>query len=179
MMAARVPSNNRFATKGGFARTDGRLHLPEAMQVAAAHRQHLASPLQGDLRRFVVMPIDMADRNDAVTGRRGSRGPFRGRLGLPLYLWTCTATLSTSSYVSSPRTSPRSVSASKFSWSMPLETVTGQARPGPAAAVFTRLSNAFSKKVENHYFLSPTDALESLCLTKPSIFSITGPPARL
>lgn len=33
--------------------------------------------------------------------------------------------------------------------------------------------------LRSSYFLSATDALESLCLIKLSIFSITGPPPRL
>src|SRR5687768_6886027 len=71
-VAARARSNNQLATKGGIARTNGglgppkpwrrRLHLPEQMQVVAAHWQNVVSPFQMDLRRFVVMPLHVADR---------------------------------------------------------------------------------------------------------------------
>ena len=39
-----------------------RLHLPEQMQVVAAHRQNVIPTPYVNLRRFVVMPLDMADR---------------------------------------------------------------------------------------------------------------------
>src|SRR5262245_56683851 len=38
-----------------------RLHLPEQMQVVAAHRQYVVSPFHVNLRRFVVMPRLMTD----------------------------------------------------------------------------------------------------------------------
>src|SRR6476620_9264013 len=38
-----------------------RLHLPEQMEVVAAHRQNLIPSPDVNLRRFVVVPLDMAD----------------------------------------------------------------------------------------------------------------------
>src|SRR2546423_9522754 len=44
-------------------RADERLlHLPEQMQVVAAHGQHLLSTLQVNLRGFIVMAPNTADR---------------------------------------------------------------------------------------------------------------------
>src|SRR5438270_7970979 len=39
-----------------------RLHLPEEMDVAAAHRQHVVASLQVNLGRFIVMTLHVADR---------------------------------------------------------------------------------------------------------------------
>src|SRR5690349_23610880 len=38
-----------------------RLHLPEQMEVVAAHRQNVITTPDVNLRRFVVMPLEMAD----------------------------------------------------------------------------------------------------------------------
>src|SRR5437868_9802957 len=38
-----------------------RLHLPEEMDVAAAHRQHIVASLKVNLRRFIVMTLHVAD----------------------------------------------------------------------------------------------------------------------
>ena len=65
---AQVPAN-RIATSGGFARTNGRLHLPEEMDVAAAHRQHIVASLQVNLRRFIVMTLHVADRTQIHNNR--------------------------------------------------------------------------------------------------------------
>src|SRR5688500_19950604 len=62
MVAARQRSNNQLATKDGIWRTNGGLHLAEEMQVVAAHWQNAVSTFQMNLRRFVVMPLHVADR---------------------------------------------------------------------------------------------------------------------
>jgi hypothetical protein len=63
-VAARVRSNKQLATKSGFAQpkggsmqSNGGLHLPEQMQVVAAHWQNVVSTLQVNLRRFVVHAV--------------------------------------------------------------------------------------------------------------------------
>src|SRR5438270_903479 len=46
-----------------------RLHLPEKMDVVAAHRQHIVASLQVNLRRFIVMTLHMADRTEIHNNR--------------------------------------------------------------------------------------------------------------
>src|SRR4051812_13466379 len=46
----------------GIRADERRLHLPEQMHVAAAHRQHIVAPLEVNLRSFIVMSRHMADR---------------------------------------------------------------------------------------------------------------------
>ena len=44
-------------------------HLPEEMDVAAAHRQHIVASLQVNLRRFIVMTLHVADRTQIHNNR--------------------------------------------------------------------------------------------------------------
>ena len=46
-----------------------RLHLPEEMDVAPAHRQHVVASLQVNLRRFIVMALHVADRTQIHNNR--------------------------------------------------------------------------------------------------------------
>src|SRR5258708_35959514 len=50
------------ATERRLHPPERRLHLPEQMQGVAAHRQNLISTPDVNLRRFFVMPPDMAGR---------------------------------------------------------------------------------------------------------------------
>src|SRR5437868_5268524 len=46
-----------------------RLHLPEEMDVVAAHRQHIVASLQVNLGRFIVMTLHVADRTQIHNNR--------------------------------------------------------------------------------------------------------------